>query len=273
MASSASSPPRQHWLAAWPGVMSLGMKSEPGIGRYRVGEWDFTPSTGELRRRADVRRLEPRAAQALELLCQADGAVVTHERLIERIWGGRSLSENSVAVVIGQLRRALDDDARGPRLIETLPKRGYRLLGGAAGDARGARRGGLLLLAAAAALLLAGVVAALVLAQAGPAQIAVDDVVNQTGDPKFDPLARATSELILDDLRERGFRVRRGGGDADLRLASKLVIWNNGPFLGITATDSRGVVRWSAMLDGAPDRLPSGVAEKLDQLKRTVASQ
>src|SRR5215217_1243145 len=103
------------------------MNVERGIGQHRIGGWEFSPSSGELRRRTDVRRLEPRAARALQLLCEANGAVVSQEQLIAEVWQGRALSDNSVAVVIGQLRRALDDDAREPRLIETIPKRGYRL--------------------------------------------------------------------------------------------------------------------------------------------------
>src|SRR6266550_3764475 len=103
------------------------MNVERSIGRHRIGGWEFSPATGELRRRTDVRRLEPRAAKALQLLCEANGELVSQEELIAGVWHGRALSENSVAVVIGQLRRALDDDAREPRLIETIPKRGYRL--------------------------------------------------------------------------------------------------------------------------------------------------
>src|SRR4051794_5789758 len=102
------------------------MNLESGIGTYRVGEWQFHPASGELRRGAELRRLEPRAARTLELLCGARGAVVSQDELIKDVWDGRSLSENSVAVVIGQLRRALGDDARDPKLIETIPKRGYR---------------------------------------------------------------------------------------------------------------------------------------------------
>src|SRR5689334_8327320 len=102
------------------------MNLQTDIGSRRIGEWHFHPASGELRRGALVRRLEPRAARTLELLCAARGGVVTHEQLIREVWNGRSLSENSVAVVVGQLRRALDDDARDARLIQTIPKRGYR---------------------------------------------------------------------------------------------------------------------------------------------------
>ena len=106
------------------------MNVERGIGTHRIGGWEFLPASGELRRRTDVRRLEPRAAKVLEMLCEADGEIVSQDQLIAAVWGGRSLSENSVAVVIGQLRRMLEDDARVPRLIETIPKRGYRLIRG-----------------------------------------------------------------------------------------------------------------------------------------------
>ena len=73
------------------------MKAEPGIGRHKVGGWEFIPATGELRRRTEVRRLEPRAAKALSLLCEAGGNVVTHDQLIAEVWNGRALSDNSVA--------------------------------------------------------------------------------------------------------------------------------------------------------------------------------
>src|SRR5215212_6382400 len=122
------------------------MNVERSIGRHRIGGWEFSPATGELRRRADLRRLEPRAAKALQMLCEAGGDVVSQEQLIDSVWQGRALSENSVAVVIGQLRKALDDDAREPKLIETIPKRGYRLHATAtATEAPGRRRNAVLM--------------------------------------------------------------------------------------------------------------------------------
>ena len=244
------------------------MRFERGIGRHRIGSWHFHPASGELRRRSDVRRLEPRAAKALELLCDADGGVVSHDQLIRSVWNGRSLSENSVAVVIGQLRKALEDDAREPGLIETIPKRGYRLVADASpATQRPALR----------RLQIAIAVALLVLIGAGmwgrpiERQIAVADVSNETGDRAYDPLARATSELIVTQLSKRGFAVRRGAGDGPLRFSAKLVIWNGAPSLGLTATDRNGVVRWSAMTNGSPADVPAGVATQLDSFERAVA--
>jgi DNA-binding winged helix-turn-helix (wHTH) protein len=247
------------------------MNVERGIGRHRIGAWEFSPATGELRRRTDLRRLEPRAARALEMLCKAGGEVVSQEQLIDGVWQGRSLSENSVAVVIGQLRRALDDDAREPRLIETIPKRGYRLRADQAQNERPARRRKYALIAVAPLILLIAA-AAWTLRSPGAMPVGVADVANETGNRAYDPLARATSELIVTDLGKRGFAIRRGG-TGDLRLASKLVMWDGAPYLGMTATDQAGVVRWSAMIEATEGKVPPGVAAELDGLARQLRAK
>ncbi len=245
------------------------MNVERSIGRHRIGGWEFSPATGELRRRTDLRRLEPRAARALQMLCEAGGDVVSQDQLIDGVWQGRALSENSVAVVIGQLRKALDDDAREPKLIETIPKRGYRLHATAtAAVARPGRRAAAIIAIAALALVIAAVAAWAFTRPAAPS-IGMTDVANATGNAAYDPLVRATSELIVSDLGERGFAVRRDGS-GDLRLASKLVIWDGLPYLGMTATDAKGVVRWSAMINATAGKVPPGVGRGLDGLARQV---
>ena len=245
------------------------MNIERGIGTHRIGGWEFLPASGELRRRTDVRRLEPRAAKVLEMLCEADGALVSQEQLIAAVWGGRNLSENSVAVVIGQLRRMLEDDARVPRLIETIPKRGYRLIR-APERKRRSRSLGWIALAAVLALAVAAFV--IRLSEPAPLRLAVAEVVNATGDKGLDPHGRATSELIVTELSRRGFTVRRSG-PADLRIESKLVMWNGAPSLGINAVDGTGAVRWSAMMPGGPAQVPGEVRTALDRFEKEVAGE
>ena len=236
---------------------------------HGVGEWKFDRTTGELRRGAERRRLEPRAARTLELLCDAQGAIVPQEQLIADVWGGRTLSENSVPVVISQLRRVLEDDARQPRLIETVPKRGYRLMQPepAASPMRVARRRILFAVFAVLALLAAG----WTITRSGvQPEISATDVINDTGRPALDPLARATSELIVDRLADRGFVVKRGRSAA-ISLSSKLVIWDGQPYLGMTATDPSGEVQWSAMIPAGPGQVPRGVEAKLQDLEARLA--
>ena len=153
---------------------------------HRIDGWTFDPASGELARDGERQRLEPRAARTLELLCDAGGAVVAHQRLIAEVWGGRSLSDNSVAVVIGQLRRALGDDER--KLIENVPKRGYRLA--ASGDppiARSRRRFIHISVIVVALALAAGIYLLRGVSPGIP--IAVVDVANETGDAGLDPHA------------------------------------------------------------------------------------
>ena len=245
------------------------MNIERGMGRHRIGGWEFSAATGELRRRTDVRRLEPRAAKALELLCEANGEVVSQEQLIAGVWGGRSLSDNSVAVVIGQLRRALDDDAREPKLIETIPKRGYRLCAAPEAEGTAVRRKTVMALAAALSVLLLAAGLAFFMSGRSAVAIAVTDVANETGNPAYAPLARATSELIVTELGERGYAVRRSGA-GDLALVPKLVMWDGMPFLGMTATDRSGVVRWSLMANAMPGKVPPAIDRGLDDLAARI---
>ena len=241
------------------------MNVERKVGRRQIGGWEFSETSGELRRLTDVRRLEPRAAKALQILCDANGDVVSQEQLIDEVWSGRALSDNSVAVVIGQLRKALDDDAREPRIIETIPKRGYRLrVDPPAAATEPARRRTMLILGAVLAILGAALGAYLSMRPAVMG-IAVSDVANETGNPAYAPLARATSELIVTELGARGYAVRRSG-QGDLALVPKLVMWDGMPFLGITATDRTGVVRWSLMANAMPGKVPPAVDRGFDDL-------
>ena len=235
---------------------------------HRIDGWTFDPASGELERAGARQRLEPRAARTLELLCDAAGAVVPHERLIAEVWGGRSLSDNSVAVVIGQLRRALGDDGR--KLIENVPKRGYRLAASAEARAASPRSRlfllaliGVALAAAAAIFLLRGVAAGI--------PIAVVDVVNETGDATLAPHARATSELVVHELEQSGFTVRRGASGEALVLRTRLIIWDEKPFLGMTATAPDGTVRWSSMRPGGPAEAPASTAAAVEELKSAIS--
>jgi TolB-like protein/Flp pilus assembly protein TadD len=64
------------------------------------------------------------------LVCLAaePGRVVGKEALLEAVWGGGFVEEGVLSQAVHSLRKALDDDARQPRYIQTVPKRGYRLI-------------------------------------------------------------------------------------------------------------------------------------------------
>lgn len=237
--------------------------------QYRVGGWTFRAGENELLRDGERRRLEDRAARTLELLCRRAGEAVAQDEIIAEVWNGRSQSPNSIPVVIGQLRRALGDDARSPSFIETVPKRGYRLV--AQPDSEAPAPGRRRWPAAALLLLLLVAAGAAWLALRPPVpSLAVSDVANATGDPAHEPLARATSELIAAGLSRRGLVFRRGPPrDGETRLEARLTLWTGEPTIGLTATGPDGAVRWSAMARGPAEKLPANVSRALDAFVET----
>lgn len=93
-----------------------------------IGEWRVDPAGGSLVRGGELRRLEPRVMSLLVFLATEAKAPISREALEQRVWGDTVVGEDAVPRAILKLRRALDDDARNPRYLETLPRRGYRLL-------------------------------------------------------------------------------------------------------------------------------------------------
>lgn len=81
-----------------------------------------------LRSDAAAIRLEPKAMDVLCFLAERAQQTVSREELLEHAWRGRVVDEGALTRVIRALRRALRDDARSPTYIETVTKRGYRLL-------------------------------------------------------------------------------------------------------------------------------------------------
>ncbi len=73
-------------------------------------------------------RLEPRIMDVLVLLAQRAGEVVSRDELHSEIWAGTIVSEDVINRSISELRKALGDSHRNPVYIQTIPKRGYRLV-------------------------------------------------------------------------------------------------------------------------------------------------
>jgi DNA-binding winged helix-turn-helix (wHTH) protein len=245
-------------------------------GTIQIGGWRFDPAGGELARGGERRRLEDRAARTLDLLCRRRGEVVTQAEIVAEVWAGRQQSPNSVAVVISDIRRALEDDAREPAHIETVTKRGYRLRPerpdmAAARPPRTLSPGALSPVWAFA--LTGAAITALALTllwrNAHPARpvARIEAVVNQTGDRRYDPLARAVEGLVTTDLLAQG-RLTLLAPDAkrrpDLVVKSQLILWTGYPAVALSAVDpATGVTLWSGMAPGPEAALPRQVAHEL----------
>jgi DNA-binding winged helix-turn-helix (wHTH) protein len=75
-----------------------------------------------------VVRLEPKIMEVLVCLAAAEGEVVTREALHEKVWGETIVGDDVITRSIGQLRKVFDDDSKEPHVIQTIPRRGYRLV-------------------------------------------------------------------------------------------------------------------------------------------------
>jgi TolB-like protein/DNA-binding winged helix-turn-helix (wHTH) protein len=95
---------------------------------FRVGDWLVDPAANRLRRADREVRLEPKVMHVLLYLVEHHGKVVSRRDLESAVWRGMIVTDEAVTNSVIKLRRALDDDARRPRYIETIPKTGYRLI-------------------------------------------------------------------------------------------------------------------------------------------------
>lgn len=249
----------------------------------RIGRWIFDAREPVLRCGDEERRLEDRAARTLELLCRRRGDVVSKAELITAVWDGRSVSANSVAIVIGDLRRALEDDARAPVHIVTVNKRGHRL---ASDDAQASRPGTASRWRGRAAAAFGGlaIVGALgfVAALVKPAVPAVDLVAeatrNDTGDPGLEPLTRSLQAVVVDSATHlQGVRVLSGAeSEANTPrrfvLRSRLIMWNGAPELALSAVDAKTrVTVWSAFARGPSGELAKSTAASIGSLGGVLA--
>ena len=102
--------------------------SPPDPQNFHVDGWLVQPRLNRLVRGERAIHVRPQLVDLLACLAQKPGAVVSRDQLLATVWSDRHICESGVARCIAELRQILADDARQPRIIETIPKRGYRLI-------------------------------------------------------------------------------------------------------------------------------------------------
>jgi len=95
---------------------------------FQLGQWRVEPRTNELARAGEIVRIEPKAMDVLVVLARQSGQVVTRDELLASVWSGTIVGDEALTQSVIKLRRALGDNSRQPKYIETISKRGYRLI-------------------------------------------------------------------------------------------------------------------------------------------------
>jgi len=101
--------------------------SETGAS-FRLGDWLVEPSLNRVTRGATAVQLELKAMDVLVFLAGRAGEVVSRFELQDAVWQTEFVADNTLVKRIAQIREALGDDPRQPQFVETIPKRGYRLI-------------------------------------------------------------------------------------------------------------------------------------------------
>lgn len=98
---------------------------------FIIGEWEIDPRLGRVRGRnsdSDTTKLEPQVMAVLLCLAKQPNQVISREFIEEQAWPNRVVGYDSLSTAIIKLRKALNDNSKDSRYIETVPKRGYRLI-------------------------------------------------------------------------------------------------------------------------------------------------
>ena len=95
---------------------------------FYLGEILVEPLQGQVSGRSGSTHLPPKAVEVLLCLASDPGELVTRDKLLKAVWGKGQGSSDALGHAVSEIRHALDDHADHPTFIQTLPRRGYRLI-------------------------------------------------------------------------------------------------------------------------------------------------
>ncbi len=94
----------------------------------QIGDWLVEPDLNCITRKKVKIQVEPKVIEVLVCLADYPGEVLSKEQIIQTVWPDTYVSEEVLRYSISELRKAFKDDAKNPRVIQTIARRGYRLI-------------------------------------------------------------------------------------------------------------------------------------------------
>jgi DNA-binding winged helix-turn-helix (wHTH) protein/TolB-like protein len=95
---------------------------------FRLGEWTVRPRLNLISRGGRDVHLRARVMDLLAFFVEHTGEVLSKDDILNHVWGAKFVAESSLTTALTEIRQAFEDDAHHAWLIETIPKRGYRLI-------------------------------------------------------------------------------------------------------------------------------------------------
>lgn len=96
---------------------------------YRLDGIEIDTSQVCLKRNGEEQHVRQKTFQVLVYLLEQRRRLVTKEELIEHIWQGAAVTDNTLEQCLAEIRKVLGDDSRHPRFVKTVPRSGYRFIG------------------------------------------------------------------------------------------------------------------------------------------------
>lgn len=97
-------------------------------GSFTVGDWFVEPELDRITRGKESANLRSQVMELLVYLAKHQGRVVSADTLLDELWAGKVVAGGTVYNCVAELRHALADGSDQQTYIETIPKKGYRLL-------------------------------------------------------------------------------------------------------------------------------------------------
>jgi len=95
---------------------------------FQIGPWVAKPSLNTLSLNGKTIHIEPKVMEVLVCLADEGGETISKEKLLETVWPGTFVTDDVLTRCISELRRVFEDNPKKSRFIQTIPKRGYRLI-------------------------------------------------------------------------------------------------------------------------------------------------
>ncbi|MDJ0926888.1 MAG: winged helix-turn-helix domain-containing protein [Gammaproteobacteria bacterium] len=95
---------------------------------FIVGDWLVRPELNRIERAGEQTHIKPKSMAVLIELARAERAVLSRNELMEAVWPGMAVTDDVLTQCVVELRKAFGDEAKSPRYIETIPRRGLRLV-------------------------------------------------------------------------------------------------------------------------------------------------
>src|SRR5512141_1912108 len=99
-----------------------------GLRQYKFDDVTVQPGAFSVEKSGQPLALEPKSIRLLIYLIEHRSRAIGKEELLREVWRGAAVTDNALTHVVAQLRKALGDDARVARYIETVPTLGYRFI-------------------------------------------------------------------------------------------------------------------------------------------------